>query len=405
MSFLSVDACIKKLLEQAKTNKTAQESISLIESYNRILAEDVRSEIDVPPADNSAMDGYAVYHQDTPKESNIGIPISQTIHAGSMAQPLARNTAARIFTGAEIPQGADTVIIQEDCQAKDGIVYFQSTISQGANIRRQGQDIKAGSTILHMGQRLSAADVGLLASIGIAKVNAFKKLTVAIVNTGDELVEPGNPLQEGQIYNSNRFLLDSLLSAWGFDVKHTHILGDSLDETKQALNSLSEKVDLIISTGGVSVGDKDFIKPAVESLGTLELWKVAIKPGKPFAFGKINQTPFIGLPGNPASVFVTLIVLAKPFLLIKQGISHEELIKQTQHRYAVANFDKKAPKREEYIRGRTIMDANNLKKTLVEAHPNQSSGVLSSASWGNCLVKQEVGQAINVGDIVEVIFY
>jgi len=399
MSLLSVEKCLEALLSQPIAKQTTLE-LPILEARNLVLAEDIVSALNVPPADNSAMDGYAIKSSDIPSDVSVqnsqSLVISQRIHAGHAPSALAENTAARIFTGAEIPAGADTVVIQENCTEVDGTVIFQQAAKPRDNIRRQGQDIAKGSTILSKGSRLSAPEIGLLASIGISSVKVYRPLTIAIVNTGDELVEPGTPLKAGQIYNSNRFMLDGMLQEWGFNTHHSKVAEDSLPATIAALKAVSEKCDIVLTTGGVSVGDTDFVKPAVQELGDLEVWKIAIKPGKPFAFGHIQKTPFLGLPGNPASVFVTLSILAKPFLLTQQGVKKDAL--KPTFINAIAGFNRKSVRREEYLRAR-YQDGK------VDIHPNQSSGVLSSTSWGNCLVRQPIDEEIKQGDSVTIMFY
>ena len=334
MAFINVEECINKLLAQP-LKLPATVATDLLEARDRVLAEDVVSDIDVPPADNSAMDGYAIRASDL--DSTNSLPIDQRIQAGDEPKTLIRNTAARIFTGAEIPSGADTVVMQENCIVDSNLVSFNETILAGSNIRRQGQDIASGSVVVKKGQRLRAQELGLLASIGLTKANTYQPLKIAIVNTGNELIEPGQALKKGQIYNSNRFLLDGILNGWGFDVTHCEIVADNFSSTKEALKKISQSNDIVITTGGVSVGEEDHIKPAVEALGVIDLWKVAIKPGKPFAFGHIQDTPFIGLPGNPASVFATLLILARPFLLKQQALNADNW--QTNILNSVANFD------------------------------------------------------------------
>ena len=404
MSLLSVEKCIAALLDKTRLAKTNPRLNTLktpiLEANGKVLAENIVATIDVPPADNSAMDGYAVRSQDIPNtvstENTCSLAISQRIHAGHAPQPLTKGTAARIFTGAEIPASADSVVIQENCTEANNSVEFHQPATPAANIRPQGQDIAKGSTILDKGRRLSSADIGLLASIGIANVNVYHTLTVAIVNTGDELVEPGVPLEKGQIYNSNRFMLDGMLRDWGFKTLHHNVTQDSLPATIEALKNVSENSDIVLTTGGVSVGETDFVKPAVQALGDLDVWKVAIKPGKPFAFGHIQDTPFIGLPGNPASVFVTLSVLAKPFLFAQQGVKQEDL--KPTFISAKANFNRQRVRREEYLRAR-------YHNGTVDLHPNQSSGVLSSTAWGNCLVRQLIDEEIKQGDLISILFY
>ena len=393
MAFINVEECINKLLAQP-LKLPATVATDLLEARDRVLAEDVVSDIDVPPADNSAMDGYAIRASDL--DSTNSLPIDQRIQAGDEPKTLIRNTAARIFTGAEIPSGADTVVMQENCIVDSNLVSFNETILAGSNIRRQGQDIASGSVVVKKGQRLRAQELGLLASIGLTKANTYQPLKIAIVNTGNELIEPGQALKKGQIYNSNRFLLDGILNGWGFDVTHCEIVADNFSSTKEALKKISKSNDIVITTGGVSVGEEDHIKPAVEALGVIDLWKVAIKPGKPFAFGHIQDTPFIGLPGNPASVFATLLILARPFLLKQQGLNADNW--QTNILNSVANFDKKISNREDYLRAR-YSDGK------VDIYPNQSSGILSSASWGNCFVKQSVGETIRQNQNASILLY
>lgn len=429
MKLLDVQSCINALLEQAaKTVPPKQETLSLIDAHDHVLAENIYATVDVPPADNSAMDGYVINTADLEQyapEQSVSFPISQRIHAGAAPTSLQPSTAARIFTGAEIPAGADCVIIQENCveteansddssgedsgessasssnsssnnSSNNSWVSFKNSFNAQDNIRPKGQDIEKDGLVLAKGSRLAAAEIGLLASIGVPEVQVYKPLTIAIVNTGDELVEPGTELKPGQIYNSNRFLLDGMLKNWGFKTVHTAITQDSLEATQTALAEVSEQSDLIITTGGVSVGDSDFVKPAVAALGALDIWKIAIKPGKPFAFGHVKHTPFIGLPGNPASVFVTLSILAKPFLLAVQGIDVKAV--HPVYASAVAEFDRKASWRETYLRAR-------FEDGKVVLHPNQSSGVLSSTSWGNCLVRQMVDEEITQGSRVSILLY
>ena len=393
MAFLSVEECIAKLLSNPIKTPNSVE-IDLLLAKDRVLAEDIIADIDVPPADNSAMDGYAMRAADA--QHSATLTISQRIQAGEAPTPLADNTAARIFTGAEVPAGADTVAMQENCSANEEQVTFIEPINPGSNIRRKGQDIAKGATVLKKGQRLRAQELGLLASIGIHSVKTYQPLKIAIVNTGNELVEPGKPLKAGQIYNSNRFLLNGVLTSWGFDVEHSDIVADTLEDTKKALLNVSKGNDIVITTGGVSVGEEDHIKPAVAALGEIDIWKVAIKPGKPFAFGNINGTPFIGLPGNPSSVFATLLILARPYLHARQGISATDRI--VQPHFATATFNRKAGTREEYLRA-LYTDGK------VEIYPNQSSGVLTSASWGNCFLQQSIGEKVGKDNSVRVLMY
>ncbi len=354
------------------------EIIALDHALGRVVARDMSSSIAVPPADNSAMDGYAVRYADI--VSGQTLPISQRIAAGQRAEAITPGTVVRLFTGSEIPEGADTVIMQEESILEDDGVRFTTLPKQGDHIRRAGQDINIGDQIIAQGTLLAPQHLGVLASIGIAEVSVYRRLKVAVLNTGDELVMPGASCPKGKIYNSNYFTLAGLLTRLGCDVWTPGVVKDTPEATAQALAKAAVKADVIISSGGVSVGEEDHVKAAVESLGSLNLWRLAIKPGKPLAFGEVKGTPFIGLPGNPSAVLVTFLMLARPYLMKMQGHN-----KQQPKSYPVlADFDRaKLVQRKEFLR---VSVANDNGRLMAIPARSQSSGVLSSAVMADGLL-------------------
>lgn len=385
---LSVNEAISSLLESSKL-LAGRETVALAEAGGRTLAADVLAGINVPPADNSAMDGYAFRHEDR-QDADTPLPLSQRITAGSVPGPLRPGTAARIFTGAEVPPGADTVVMQEHCDGRDDNVRILKCPVRGANIRPRGQDIECGQTVLTPGLRLRPQDLGLVASLGQACVEVYRPLKVAVLSTGDELLEPGEDAIPGKIYNSNRYIMRAQLDTWGFDVVDLGVARDEPQAVRELLQTASEQADVILTSGGVSVGEEDHVKAVVESLGSLDLWRIAIKPGKPFAFGSVNGTPFLGLPGNPVSVFVTMLVIARPFLFACQGVADTGLHAVRQR----ALFSRKSSYREDYIRVRSTDQG-------LEPYDNQSSGALFSTSWSDGLVRQPAEQAIEHGGSVD----
>jgi molybdopterin molybdotransferase len=389
---LSVNEAITILLDSGK-RLVESEKIDLIEASGRTLASDIIAPIDVPPADNSAMDGYAIRFGDW-SDAQAPIRLSQRITAGSVPAELKPGSEARIFTGAEVPPGADTVVMQEHCEEADGAVRILKLPAPKANIRRRGQDLFTGQKVLSAGQRLRAQDLGLAASLGISRVPVYRRLKAAVMSTGDELREPGEDIRPGQIYNSNRYTMTSQLAAWGFEVVDLGIAPDEPGAVSEMMQQAAELADVIITSGGVSVGEEDHVKAVVESLGAIDLWRIAVKPGKPFAFGQVKGVPFVGLPGNPVSVFVTLLVIARPYLFACQGITDTAAV-PVRH---TALFEKKGSLREDYLRVRAT-DAG------VELFPNQSSGVLFSTSWGDGLVRQKVGEDIREGALVDFLPY
>lgn len=373
------------------------ETIPTQEATGRVLAADQASQLDVPPMDNTQMDGYAVRAADCVGGSAV-LPVSQRIPAGHVGQPLQPGTAARIFTGALIPQGADAVVMQEQCAFDEAsaTVTVSHAPATGEWVRRRGEDIRAGSTILVRGTRLRAQELGLAASVGLATLPVFRRLRVAVFFTGDELTMPGEPLRPGAIYNSNRYTLRGLLQQLGCEVTDLGNVPDSLAATRAALRKAADGHDLIITSGGVSVGEEDHVKPAVEAEGRLNLWQIAIKPGKPLAFGDVARDGiapafFIGLPGNPVSSFVTFLLFVRPFILKLQGAQAT-----APKRYPMrADFDWSKPdRRNEFLRVR-VNDRLGL-----DLFPNQGSGVLTSTVWGDGLVDNPPGQAIRAGDTV-----
>ncbi|MBS0446418.1 MAG: molybdopterin molybdotransferase MoeA [Proteobacteria bacterium] len=394
-NLLALDDALARLLG-AVAPLPGTESVSTFDALGRVLAEDVRSALDVPPADNSAMDGYAMRAADVPASGTV-LPVSQRIPAGVVGAPLAPGSAARIFTGAQIPAGADCIVMQELCDAVDGGVRINTVPELGNSIRRRGEDVENGAVVLRAGARLAPQHLGLAASVGAGTLRVGPRPRVALFSTGDELVMPGEPLKPGAIYNSNRYLLKGLIRALGGECVDLGIVPDRLDATRAALREAAAGNDLIVSSGGMSVGEEDHLRPAVEAEGRIDLWSIAIKPGKPLAFGDVRRPDgqgnawFLGLPGNPVSSYVTFLLAVRPVLLRLQGATDVTPRAVLQR----ADFDWPKPdKRREFLRARLNADGG------LDLYPNQSSGVLTSVVWGDGVVDTPPSQAIRRGDTV-----
>jgi len=390
---LSVDEALATLLAQARAVSEVEE-VPTLEAAGRVLARAQRSTMDVPPMDISAMDGYAVKVLDL--EKNDFLKVDQKIMAGSVGKPLAAGTAARIFTGAPIPPGADAVVMQEFCEVEGDKVRIKQKPERGEWIRYVGSDIKKGGAILATGKRLQPQDTGLAASVGLKTLPVYRRVRLGLFFTGDELVMPGEPLAPGRIYNSNRFTLRGLAEAYDCELRDYGIVPDSLEATRRVLRKAAAECDLVVTSGGVSVGDADYVKPAVEAEGSLLMWKIAMKPGRPLAFGKIGESFFIGLPGNPVSSFVTFLIFVRPFLLKTQGLSNTE----AKSLAARADFYWPEPDaRREFLRVKWNGQGG------LDLYPTQDSAVLTSTAWADGLVDNPAKHAIRKGDMVTFLPY
>ncbi len=386
---LSVDEALEVLLAGARP-VAETEMLSTLEATGRVLAVAQRSELDVPPMDNSAMDGYAVRIADL-GDGEPRLRVAQRIPAGTAGVALAPGTAARIFTGAPVPAGADAIVMQEFCATDGDHVVVKKKPQRGDWIRAVGQDVKRGAEILAAGIKLRPQDIGLAASVGIKMLPVRRRVRLALFFTGDELVMPGDPLPPGRIYNSNRFTLNGLAQVYGCEIRDYGIVPDNLAATREVLRRAAAENDLIVTSGGVSVGDEDHVKPAVEAEGELLMWRIAMKPGRPLAFGKVAGAAFIGLPGNPVSSFITFLVFVRPFLLRMQGM--KEVAPRSIGLRADFDWLKPDPRRE-FLRVK-LNPAGGL-----DLYPTQDSAVLTSTAWADGIVDNPAGHAIRKGDAV-----
>ena len=391
---LSVDEALETLLAGAKPVSEI-EQVPTMAAVGRVLAKAQTSTMDVPPMDNSAMDGYAVRLSDL-NSAEGKLKVAQRIPAGSVGKALEPGTAARIFTGAPVPAGADAIVMQEHCAVSGDTVLVNKFPKKGEWIRLTASDIRKGGTVLAAGKRLLPQDTGLAASVGIKTLPVYRKLRLGLFFTGDELVMPGDPLPPGRIYNSNRFTLNGLAAAFGCEVRDYGIVPDKLDATREVLRRAARENDIIVTSGGVSVGDEDHVKPAVEAEGSLLMWKIAMKPGRPLAFGTIKNSYFIGLPGNPVSSFVTFLIFVRPFLLKTQG--QTEVAPRAIE--ARADFDWLEPDaRREFLRVKWNSQGG------LELYPTQDSAVLTSTAWADGLLDNPAQHAIRKGDRVRFLPY
>lgn len=384
---MPVDEAIEQLLAQAPPAPPT-EVIPLGQAAGRVIAEELFSPLDLPYWDNSAMDGYALRAADVPEQGGYLVLAGRIAAGHSSDELLQAGQTVRIFTGAPLPPGADSVVPQERCRVYGQRIWCPP-LRLGEHVRKRGEEMQRGQRLLRVGQRLRAQEVGLLASAGIPWVKVYRPLRVCLLSSGDELREPGESLAPGQIYNSNRHLVTALLRGWGVEVLDYGVMADALAASRDALILASSECDLLLTTGGVSVGEEDHLKQAIQELGRVDFWRLAIQPGKPLAFGEVAGKPWIGLPGNPSAALITALVVVRPFLLRAQGV--ERVLPVPVQ--VPAGFEWPTPnKRRQYLRARLSPGADGQLRAVL--HPQQSSAMLTAACWADGLVIVEREQLL-----------
>ncbi|WP_420232359.1 gephyrin-like molybdotransferase Glp [Pseudomonas sp. ABY48] len=392
-ALMPVDEAIRYLLDQAPLPPAVQR-VTLDQALGRVLAADIRSPMNLPPWDNSAMDGYALRAADLPAAGGHLTLVGRIAAGEAPGQPLQAGQAVRIFTGAPLPPGADTVVPQESCLVEGERVWLPP-VNGGEHVRKEGEEMQQGDRLLAAGKRLRAQELGLLAGAGIAWVEVYRPLQVGLLSSGDELREPGETLAPGQIYNSNRHSLAALLRGWGLEVHDYGVMPDKLLASRQALSLAAAECDLLLTSGGVSVGEEDHLKQAIEALGSVDLWRLAIQPGKPLAFGEVAGKPWIGLPGNPSAALITTLIIVRPFLFRAQGM--DDVLPVALQ--LPAGFDWPKPnRRRQYLRAKLTPTADG--SLCVELHPQQSSAMLAAACWADGLAVVECQAQVHKHDKV-----
>ena len=396
---LQVNEAVEMLLSQARPLADF-EDVALTSALGRVLARPIIAPIDLPPHDNSAMDGYAIAAADVLNHPGVRFKVSQSIAAGEDPRRLEPGSASRILTGAVLPAGADTVVIQENCVIDGDAITIGGAVEQGMYVRYAGEDVQAGQCVIDRGELLMSRHLAMIAALGLDTVSVYRRLRVAIASTGNELIMPGHELSAGKIYNSNHYCLSAQLQAMDCEIVDLGILPDDFDETCRQLESVSQQVDLILTSGGVSVGDKDMVRIAIETIGKLALWKIAMKPGKPLAFGDIAGTPVIGMPGNPVSQFVTFSVIVRPFIARLQG--QKDCLPEKYLATAAFEYENRGD-REEFLRARVLVGKDGTNE--VHKFDSQSSASLMSLLWANCLASIPPATRISPGQDIYIISF